>query len=100
MSHSINCITITVSASGLNPPTELKINVGFPPLVKLLFMAIAFILINLWIYLLWHFVSHPRPGGRRVFRSIFPLQLMLGFVAHAVERHFPVVSAIYLPLTS
>jgi Transposase DDE domain len=70
------------------------------PVLRLLFMAIAFILINLWIFLLWHFVSRPRPGGRRVFRFIFPLQSMLGFIAHAVERHFPVISAIYLPLTS
>jgi hypothetical protein len=70
------------------------------PVLRLLFMAIAFILINLWIYLLWHFVSRSRPGGRQVFRSIFPLQSMLGLIAHAVERHFPVVSAIYLPLTT
>lgn len=70
------------------------------PGLRLLFIAIAFILINLWIDLLWHFVSRSRPGRRRVFRSIFPLQSMLGLIAHAVERHFPVISAIYLPLTT
>jgi putative transposase len=67
------------------------------PFLRLLFMAVVSILINLWIYLLWHFVSRSRPGGRRVFRSIFSLQSMLGLIAHAVERHFLVI---YLPLTS
>jgi Transposase DDE domain len=70
------------------------------PVLRLLFVAIAFILLNLWIYLLWHFVSRPRPGGRQVLRAIFPLKSMLEFIAHAVERHFPVVSAIYLPAKS
>jgi hypothetical protein len=67
------------------------------PVLRLLFVAIAFILVNLWIYLLWHFISQSRSGGRQVFRSLFPLKSMLEFIAHAVERRFPVVSAIYLP---
>ncbi len=70
------------------------------PVLRFFFVALAFILINLWIYLLWYFVSQPRPGGRHIFRTLFPLKSMLEFIAHAVERHFPVVSAIYLPATS
>jgi putative transposase len=70
------------------------------PAFRFLVVMIAFILLNLWIYLLWYFVSRPRPGVRQVLRALFPLKSMLEFIAHAVERHFPVVSAIYLPATS
>jgi hypothetical protein len=70
------------------------------PVLRFFFVALAFILINLWIYLLWYFISRSRPGGRHVFRTLFPLKSMLEFIAHAVERHFPVISAIYLPPTA
>jgi hypothetical protein len=51
----------------------------------LLFVALAFILVNLWIYLLWDYVSVTRRGGRKIDRNLFPLKTMLGFLAHAVE---------------
>lgn len=58
---------------------------------------LAFILVNLWIYLLWCFVSRPRPGGRVIYQQLFPLKTMLEFLDHAVERLFPPVTAIFLP---
>jgi putative transposase len=61
--------------------------------VRLLFVALAFILVNLWVYLLWCFVSRTQRGGRVVYRELFSLKTMLEFLSHAVERHFP----IYLP---
>jgi hypothetical protein len=67
------------------------------PVLRLLFVALAFILVNLWIFLLWFFVRPSRRGGQLVFQRLFPLKLMLEFIAHAVERRFPVVTAIYLP---
>jgi hypothetical protein len=67
------------------------------PILRLLFVALAFILVNLWIYLLWYFVSRPRPGGRVVYQQVFPLKTMLDFLAHAVERRFPPITAIFLP---
>jgi hypothetical protein len=67
------------------------------PMLRLLFVALAFILVNLWIYLLWYFVSRPRPGGRVVYQQVFPLKTMLDFLAHAVERRFPPITAIFLP---
>ena len=69
------------------------------PVVRLLFVALAFILVNLWIYLLWQFVSRTQRGGRVVYRERFSLKTMLEFLSHAVERHFPLITAIYLPLT-
>lgn len=67
------------------------------PILRFLFVALAFILVNLWIYLLWYFVSRPKPGGQLVYQHLFPLKLMLEFLAHAVERRFPAITAVFLP---
>jgi putative transposase len=67
------------------------------PVTRLLFVALAFILVNLWVYLLWFFVSRTQRGGRVVYRELFSLKTLLEFLSHAVERHFPVITAIYLP---
>lgn len=69
------------------------------PVVRLLFVALAFVLVNLWIYLLWCFVSHRGLGARHVYRHLFPLKTMLEFLVQAVEQRFPVRRAIFLPLT-
>lgn len=70
------------------------------PVLRFLFVALAFVLVNLWIYLLWYCVSTPRRGGQQVHARLFPLKTMLEFLAHAVERRFPVITAIYLPLAN
>jgi Transposase DDE domain len=67
------------------------------PVVRLLFVALAFILVNLWVYLLWFCVSQTQRGGRVVYRELFSLKTMLEFLSLAVERHFPPITAIYLP---
>lgn len=67
------------------------------PVVRLLFVALAFILVNLWVYLLWFFVSRTQRGGRVVYRDRFSLKTMLEFLSQAVERHFPPITAVYLP---
>jgi putative transposase len=67
------------------------------PVVRLLFVALAFILTNLWVYLLWFFVSQTQRGGRVIYRELLRLKTMLDFLAHAVERHFSPITAIYLP---
>jgi Transposase DDE domain len=68
------------------------------PVLRLLYVAIAFILVNLWIYLLWQAVSLTRRGGRRIYQERFRLKTMLEFLSYAVERHFPVIHAVYLPM--
>lgn len=67
------------------------------PVVRLLFVALAFILVNLWVYLLWFFVSQTQRGGRVVYRALFSLKTMLEFLSYAVERHFPPITVVYLP---
>jgi putative transposase len=70
------------------------------PVTRFLFVALAFLLVNLWVYLLWHFVSQTQRRGRVVYRALFNLKTMLKFLCHAVERHFPPITAIYLPPSS
>jgi len=64
------------------------------PVLRLLYVALAFILVNLWVYLLWQAVSATRRGGRRVFQECFPLKTMLSFIRQAGERHFPPLQAV------
>jgi len=68
--------------------------------LRLLYVALAFILVNLWIYLLWEKVSAIRRGGQQVFQERFPLKTMLSFIRQVIEQHFPLVRAVYLPVSS
>lgn len=70
------------------------------PVLRLLFVGLAFVLVNLWVYLLWVYMSRPFPGARIVYQALFPLKTMLEFLAQAVERHFPPTRAIFLPANS
>lgn len=67
------------------------------PVTRLLFVALSFILVNLWVYLLWRFVCLPRQGARQIFYSVFPLRTMLHFLSHAIERLFPPITSVFLP---
>uniref|UniRef100_UPI00260F57B9 transposase n=1 Tax=Acaryochloris sp. IP29b_bin.137 TaxID=2969217 RepID=UPI00260F57B9 len=67
------------------------------PVVRLLFVVLAFILVNIWITLLWAFVSATRRGGRRVYQDLFPLKTLVEFISQAIERLFPPKREIYLP---
>jgi putative transposase len=68
------------------------------PTLRLLFVGIAFILVNIWVNLLWKKISYSRKGGRLVFRELFPLKQMLAFLRQAIDRIFQVVEMIHLPL--
>lgn len=67
------------------------------PGIRLLFMGIAFVLVNLWVWLLWTKVSRLRRGGRRVYQERFRLRTMLEFLRYAIEQHFPPIQEIFLP---
>lgn len=60
------------------------------PTVRLLFVGIAFVLLDVWVYLRWMFVSRPRQGGRVIYRDAFPLKTLLTFLQQAIDRHHPV----------
>ena len=67
------------------------------PGLRLLFVGLAFLIVNIWIYLLWRFISKPRQGGRLIYRQLFGLKQMLAFLRQAVDRIYQVVEAVYLP---
>jgi putative transposase len=66
--------------------------------LRLLFVGIAFLLVNIWVNLLWRKISSARKGGRLIYRKLFPLKQMLAFLRQAIDQIFQVVEAIHLPL--
>jgi len=66
------------------------------PVVRLLFVGIAFLLIDLWVYLLWTVVSLPRQGGRLIYREDFPLKTLFEFLRQAIDRHHRVRRAVVI----
>jgi len=67
------------------------------PVLRLLFVGISFILVNIWVNLLWLKISVHRKGGRLIYRQLFGLKQMLAFLCQAVERKYQVIESIYLP---
>ena len=67
------------------------------PVLRLLFVGISFLLVNIWVNLLWLRISRKRRGGRLIYRTLFTLKQMLAFLRQAVERKYQVVEGIYLP---
>jgi len=61
-------------------------------------VGIAFLLVNLWVFIVWTYVSKPRKGGRQLFQALFPLGTMLQFLRQVVERKIGVKTEIYLPV--
>ena len=44
------------------------------PTIRFLFMAVAFLIVNIWIYLLWHYLSRLKRSSRQVFSHLFTLK--------------------------
>lgn len=47
------------------------------PVLRLLFVGISFVLVNIWVYLLWFKISRKRQGRRLIYRQLFCLKQML-----------------------
>ena len=67
------------------------------PIIRLLFIGVSFILVNIWLNLLWRKVSSPRRGGRLIHRELFTFKQMLSFLRQAIDKLYQVIDAIYLP---
>ena len=67
------------------------------PVLRLLFVGISFLLVNIWVNLLWLRISCKRKGSRLIYRTLFTLKQMLAFLSQAIERKYRVVEGIYLP---
>ena len=60
------------------------------PLLRLLYVGIALILRNVWVWLHWDVLSHPRRGGRRVDLNQLVFRKMLVGLQHLAEAWFGV----------
>lgn len=64
--------------------------------LRLLFVGIALLLVNLWTLIKWKYLSYPRRGGRDVQDDLFPLQRMLFFLAEAVKKIYGAATSVSL----
>ncbi len=67
------------------------------PIIRFLFVNIAFLIINIWIYLLWQYAIRKRRGGREILSNLFTLKQMLEFLRQIIDRHFGVANQVFLP---
>jgi len=67
------------------------------PALRLLYVGLALVLLNLWVACKWESVSHPRRGGRWVYHDRFPLDLFCTFLRTEIEGRYGVVKEIVLP---
>lgn len=55
------------------------------PLLRLLYVGIALILRNVWVWLHWEVLSQPRRGGRRIDLNQLPFRAMLSWLQNLAE---------------
>lgn len=55
------------------------------PLLRLLLVGVALILRNVWVWLHWEVLSHPRRGGRRLDLDQLPFRALLAWLRHLIE---------------
>jgi len=65
------------------------------PLLRLLYVGIALILGNVWVWLHWQVLSHPRRGGRTLDLDQLPLRAMLLWLQHLAEQVFGVCDQVH-----
>jgi putative transposase len=63
--------------------------------LRFFLIALAFVLVNLWVTLRWRLCQVPRRGGRLLDRKRLELQRLARFLARAIEQVYGTVSVIY-----
>jgi hypothetical protein len=56
------------------------------PLLRLLYVGVALLLRNVWVWLHWEVLAHRRRGGRRLDLDQLPLRAMLLWLQHLAEE--------------
>jgi putative transposase len=67
------------------------------PAYRFVLLALAFVLLNVWVQLRWRFTQVPRRGGRWLDTHRFPLRRFVTFLQHALEAWYGCVQAITAP---
>jgi putative transposase len=57
------------------------------PVLRMLFVAIAFMLRNLWAWLHWAVVARPCQGNRQLRTTVFSLEQMLDWISNICKEH-------------
>jgi hypothetical protein len=65
------------------------------PLLRLLYVAVALILRNVWVWLHWQVLADRRGGGRRVDTNRLPFRALLLWLQHAAEAQLGVCDEIH-----
>ena len=65
------------------------------PLLRLLYVGIALVLRNVWVWLHWEQLAEPRRGGRFVDLSQLRFRQMLLWLQHVVELQLGICDEIY-----
>ncbi len=66
-------------------------------IIRLLYVGISFLIVNIWVYLLWSKICKPRRGSRLVYQNLFNLKQMLAFLSNAVNRIYGLREKVYIP---
>jgi hypothetical protein len=67
------------------------------PAYRFVLIALAFVLLNVWLHLRWRFTQVPRPGGRWLDTPRFRLTRFATFIRQALEEWYGCVRAITAP---
>jgi hypothetical protein len=68
------------------------------PAYRFVLLALAFVLLNVWILLRWRFTSVPHRGGRWLDMHRFPLRRFVLFLQHALEACYGCVQTLTAPV--
>lgn len=63
--------------------------------VRFFLIALAFVLVNLWITLRWQLCQMPRRGGRWIDQKRLELQRLVHFLVRAIEQVYGTIPIIY-----
>jgi Transposase DDE domain len=55
------------------------------PLLRLLYVGVALVLRNVWVWLHWEVLSEPRRGGRRIDLNQLPFRALLAWIQQLIE---------------
>ena len=64
------------------------------PAVRFFLLGVAFLILNLWVTLRWHFCQVPRRGGRKVNMYAYELQRHCQFLGHVIEQRYGALTTI------
>jgi len=68
--------------------------------LRLFYVALAFLLLNLWCYVKWHFLYIPQPGPRQVLHHLLPLARWRLWLWEMVKQRLGFSLAITIPLAA